>query len=340
MPVTVDAGQTRQHRSAGPRRRSWRCAATARRRRSATQPADQDQPWRRRTRGRSRPVVIGLDEAGPAGGVPRVDDDEGLDEVVQAPDGQEVGAAAASAAAPAGHDDAQARGQGRAPTGLAEEGRTSTASAGSPHREDVCSTSVASPRNNPAVTHRRPGPAASSDTSRNSTIGVFSRGPSEAYTMNPEKLRKAVADGQPRPRRAEQVAPEEVDQDDAAAREHQVEQPHPDEVVQAHQPREPHPDPGSTWASGPARFSTPTYGGTPSATCWPGVGVDAEVPRQDAVRAVQGEDREAIPRPTIAAKGSSRRGPRSGAVDGADGSPPLGEVRLDASAGGLADWGS
>ena len=29
------------------------------------------------------------------------------------------------------------------------------------------------------------------------------------------------------------------------------------------------PIPGTRWARGPARFTMATYGGTPSATCWP-----------------------------------------------------------------------
>ena len=42
-----------------------------------------------------------------------------------------------------------------------------------------------------------------------------------------------------------------------------------EDVVGAGHPGEQAPMPGTRWLSGPDRLTTPSYGGTPSATCWP-----------------------------------------------------------------------
>jgi hypothetical protein len=96
--------------------------------------------------------------------------------------------------------------------------------------------------------------------------------------MNPEKLRNAAAD--------------QVDHDHAADGQRQVEQPHPEQVVHAHQPREHRAQARQQVRERPGPVQHPDVRRHPVGDLLTRVRVDAEVPRQEPVGAVQGEDRE------------------------------------------------
>ena len=135
-------------------------------------------------------------------------------------------------------------------------------------KKAICRHSVARLTNSPAVNQRL---FATDQSARvmNSVIGVFSRGPLEAYSMKPKKVRKAAAVTRPASLEANTSRPSTY-----TAHTHAVAMTMNSKRIVSKSSNPPMramptPMPGITCASGPARLRMPRYGGTPSATCWP-----------------------------------------------------------------------
>ena len=135
-------------------------------------------------------------------------------------------------------------------------------------RSTGCQQSVASAVKKPMVSQRR-WAMASIAQSRKSTIDVFSRGPSEAYAMNPWQPSRLAAAATPASRDRKTSRPRRYVTAMAAIAKNMRNTRMPTTWSTPTQPDSAAPMPGMRCASGPARLTTATYGGTPSATCWP-----------------------------------------------------------------------
>ena len=124
----------------------------------------------------------------------------------------------------------------------------------------------------------------------NSVIGVFSRGPFEAYWMKPWKASRVPAVTSPAGPRPEEVPTEQVDRAHAGRGDQHEKHAHRDDVVEPARAGEQHPDGREDVSEWTGAVQDAEVRRHPVGHLLPGVAVDGQIPGQRPVEPVQAVD--------------------------------------------------